>query len=80
MLGDLLLEVREPQAALREFEASLRNAPNRFNSLYGAARAAALSGDQEKAKAFYVKLVSVCERADGSRPELQEAKAFLAKK
>jgi hypothetical protein len=42
--------------------------------------AAAMSGDRAMAKAFYVKLVSACERADGNRPELQEAEAFLAKK
>src|SRR5882672_3547624 len=39
-LGELLLELKQPTAALQEFETSLRSAPNRFNGLYGAARAA----------------------------------------
>src|SRR5206468_11868873 len=32
LLGDLLLELREPQQALKEFEASLIVSPNRFNA------------------------------------------------
>src|SRR5205823_1261178 len=48
---------------LKEFEASLRNAPNRFNSLLGAARDAELSGDRGKAGRMYAQLVTVSERA-----------------
>ena len=44
-LGELLLELNQPTAALREFETSLRTSPNRFNGLYGAARAARLATD-----------------------------------
>lgn len=77
-LGELLLELQEPAAALREFEASLRNTPNRFNGLYGAARAAALAGDRRRAEGFYRQLLALCQHADTDRPELQEAKAFLA--
>jgi tetratricopeptide (TPR) repeat protein len=32
-LGELLLELKQPAAALQEFETSLRSAPNRFNGL-----------------------------------------------
>jgi tetratricopeptide (TPR) repeat protein len=77
-LGELLLELKQPAAALREFEASLVNTPNRFNGLYGAARAAALAGDRKRAETFYKQLVAQCRDADAGRPELQEAKAFLA--
>lgn len=77
-LGDLLLELKQPKAALREFETSLQSAPNRFNGLYGAARAARLAADREGAKTYYAKLVALCRRADGVRPEVEEAKAFLA--
>jgi hypothetical protein len=65
-------------AALQVFEASLRSAPNRFNGLYGAARAARLAADRKKAKIYYMKLVTLCRRADSVRPEIEEAKAFLA--
>ncbi len=80
LLGELLLELREPQHALKEFEASLRVLPNRFNGLFGAAKAAEMSGDRNKASMFYAKLTALGERGDGSRPELQAAKKFLARK
>jgi tetratricopeptide (TPR) repeat protein len=79
-LGELLLELKQPMAALQEFETSLRNAPNRFNGLYGAARAAKLAADQKRAKTYYTKLVALCRQADSLRPEIEEAKAFLAGK
>jgi hypothetical protein len=80
MLGDLLLEHRQPAQALKEYEAVLETAPNRFNSLYGAAHAAELAGNRRKARAYYTKLTRVCSRANGQRPELQSAKAYLAKR
>ncbi len=76
-LGELLLELRQPLAALQEFETSLRTTPNRFNGLYGAARAAKLASDQKRAKTYYAKLVALCRHAAGIRPEIEEAKAFL---
>ena len=79
-LGDLLLELGESQQALKEFEAAMLVSPNRFNGLYGAARAAEMAGDQNKARTFYVKLLSLSERSDGQRVELQAAKTFLAGK
>ncbi len=77
-LGELLLALKQPHAALQEFETSLRSAPNRFNGLYGAARAAKLAADQKRAKTYYTKLVALCRQADSIRPEIAEAKAFLA--
>jgi tetratricopeptide (TPR) repeat protein len=77
-LGELLLELRRPLEALQSFEASLRSAPNRFNGLYGAARAAKLAADQKRAETYYGKLVALCRQADSIRPEIEEAKAFLA--
>jgi hypothetical protein len=75
----LLLELNQPAQALPEFEASLRTDLNRLNGLYGAARAAELSGDRAKASTYYANLVALCEQADTERPELMAAKAFLAK-
>jgi hypothetical protein len=79
LLGELLLEVHEPAAALLEFETSLQRVPNRFRSFSGAARAAELAGDREKAKVYYAKLVALADKADTDRPELAYARAFLAK-
>ncbi|MFY9611724.1 MAG: hypothetical protein WAU45_24310 [Blastocatellia bacterium] len=80
LLGDLLLELNQPAEAMKEYEASLRDAPNRFNGLYGAARAAELVGDRAKARGYYQKLISLCSHAEVERPELKRAKEFVAKK
>jgi len=76
-LGELLLELKDPVAALAEFETALRNTPNRFNALLGAARAAKLANDRAKARAYYRKLVELCRFADTQRPEVEEAKNFV---
>jgi tetratricopeptide (TPR) repeat protein len=80
LLGEMLLELKQPAQAMVEFEATLRTAPNRFNALSGAARAAKLSGDNEKAKTYYARLLAICEHADGDRPELRDARSLLAQK
>ena len=77
-LGELLLELKQPVAALREFENALRNTPNRFNSVYGAARASRFAGDLKKAKNYYTMLLDLCRQADDDRAEIKEAKVFLA--
>ena len=77
-LGELLLELKQPAAALAEFETCLLTTPERFNSIYGAAHAASLAGDHKKARAYYQKLRVLTQKADTPRPEINEAKAFLA--
>jgi tetratricopeptide (TPR) repeat protein len=80
LLGEMLLESKQPTQALVAFEASLRAAPNRFNALSGAARSAQLSGNREKSKSYYARLLAICDHADGDRPELQDARTYLAKR
>jgi tetratricopeptide (TPR) repeat protein len=80
LLGEMLIELNKPAEALREFEASLQSSPNRLRSFYGAAKSAERAGDLQKTKTFYGQLVGLCSQADTERPELLEAKAFLAKK
>lgn len=73
MLGELLLQMNQPSEALTEFQASLKKEPNRFWSLYGAAKAAELTGDREKASLYFQQLLTVAQRADQpGRPELAE--------
>jgi hypothetical protein len=79
MLGDLLLELGQARPALVEYEASLRREANRFNGLLGAARAAEQAGDAATAKRYYVQFVVLAAQADPDRPELVQAKAFLAR-
>src|SRR5439155_9927105 len=80
LLGDMLMEMDQPAQALREFESSLRNSPDRFNGLYGAARAAQLAGDRKTARGYYAKIVTLSAHADSVRTELQKAREFLAQK
>ena len=63
LLGDLLLLLDKPAKALEAYEASLLISPNRFNSISGAARAAALLGDQEKAASYASQLVALTQSA-----------------
>jgi hypothetical protein len=75
----MLLEMKRPAGALAEYEADLKTNPNRFNSLYGAARAAQDAGKAEKASDYFAQLVMNCEGSGSVRPELSEAKEWLAK-
>ena len=79
MLADMLLELKRSEEALTEYKTALKNSPNRFDGLLGAARAAQASGDASAAQTFYAQLASVCP-AGADRPELAEAKTYLARK
>jgi tetratricopeptide (TPR) repeat protein len=79
MLGDLLVELKQPAEALTEYQAALKESPKRFDSLYGAARAAEFSGKSQEARDYYAQLAKVA--APGAdRPELQEVRVNLARK
>lgn len=78
MLADMLLEMERPMEALAEYEATLKEAPGRFNTLYGAARAAELAKQQSKAATYYSQLIKNCQHADTDRPELVKAKKQAA--
>jgi tetratricopeptide (TPR) repeat protein len=77
LLGELLLQQGQAPAALREFEAAIKENPNRYRGLYGAARAAEMAGDRPKAVGYYEKLVALASKADTVRPEIARAKAFI---
>jgi hypothetical protein len=77
MLADMLLELKRPAEAEAEYKAALKNSPNRFDSLYGAARAAQLEGDSAEAHAYFAKLMEIC-APTANRAELAEAKSYLA--
>ena len=79
LLGEMLIELQQPLLALKEFEASAQREPNRLRGYYGAARAAELANDRQKATAYYTKLASLM-GADNDRPEIRHAKDYLAKK
>jgi len=80
LLGDMLLAMKMPAEALQAYEMSQEREPNRFRGYAGAARAAAATGDRQKAAGHYARLVSLAGDAAGSRPELAEARGFPARK
>jgi tetratricopeptide (TPR) repeat protein len=77
LLGELLLQQGQAPAALREFEAALKENPNRYRGLYGAGRAAEVAGERQKAAGYYEKLVALASKADTPRPEIARAKTFI---
>jgi tetratricopeptide (TPR) repeat protein len=80
MIADMLLEAKRPQQALAEYQTDLKLNPNRFNGLYGAARAAEEAGKQSEANEYYALLLKDCDGSNSTRPELSRAKELLAKK
>lgn len=80
LLGEMLLALRQPRQALAEFERSLKRDPNRFRTIYGAARSAEADGDPKVAREYYAKLQALTAAHDTVRPELAHAKAFLSQR
>jgi hypothetical protein len=78
MLGELLIDLGKPSVALMAFEQSQKTDPKRFRNLYGAARAAELAGENQKARRYYAQLLEQCGDAMVDRPELRQAKRFIA--
>ena len=78
LLGEMLLEMKQPAEALKEFQATLKKEPGRFRALYGAAKAASLTGDKAAARTYFSQLVKMCAKADSpGRPELAEARQAI---
>jgi len=80
LLADLLLEEGDAASALNEYEASMKNAPERLRAFYGAAKAAEAVSDKDKAAAYFRKLIYLVRGADGDRPEVREARQFAVLK
>lgn len=80
MLADMLLDMNRPKEALAEYEVSLKTDPNRFNGLYGAAQAAEMIHEKDKAQAYYAQLLKNCDGVNSDRAELVKARTLLAKK
>jgi hypothetical protein len=79
LLGDMLLEMKQPAPALEQFEATLTKEPGRFRALYGAARAARLSGSRNASQKYFGELLRVCGHADTpGRAELLEAQRAIS--
>jgi hypothetical protein len=76
LLGEMLLELKQPKEALVEFKKTMAKEPNRFRALAGAAAAAARSGDRAASRTYSQQLVTLCAKGDTpGRAELVTARA-----
>ena len=80
LYGEMLLESGMAKEALAAFEATLKKEPNRLGATMDAARAAEKAGDSAKAREYYEKVVAIAGGADKTRTDVNDARAFLAKK
>ena len=78
LLADLYMLTGKHKEALKSYKLNLKGRPFRFNGLYGAAKAAQKLDNNELAAYYFEKLIKVSEDVNSSRPELLEAKDFLA--
>ena len=78
LLGDLLLQLKQPAMALKEFEQSQVREPNRLRGYAGAAAAAEAAGERDKARQHHAKLIELTRDADTPLPEIARARSYLA--
>jgi tetratricopeptide (TPR) repeat protein len=79
LYGVMLLNRGMAREALAAFEATMKKEPNRLNAFAGAAKAADMQGDTEKARTYYQRLASLASGTDADRPELVAAQQYLTK-
>jgi tetratricopeptide (TPR) repeat protein len=75
LLGQMLLELDRPKEAFVEFSKVIDAEPNRFSALYGAARAAELARQTDKARELYAMLVKIAPQS--GRPEVKRAREIV---
>lgn len=80
MLGNMLLLSKKPAEAEQAYEASLKVAPKRLNSLYGAARSAQLANQKKKALNYYTLMLESTAKHESDRPSIAEAKKYTRRK
>ena len=78
LLADLYLALNKPKQALEAYKINLEGHPFRFNGIYGAAKAAEKLNDIKLAVYYFDQLVKLSAETNSSRPEISEAKDYLA--
>ena len=78
--GDMLLITGQYREAGASYRATLARERNRARSMFGLARSAELAGDRGGARDDYREFLRLMAKADGDRPEIATAKAFLGRR
>ncbi len=73
MLADMLLEMKRPDEALKQYEADLKLNPNRLNGLRGATQSAELAGKAAQASQYRAELEKLCAGSQSERCQLEAA-------
>ena len=80
LLGEMLLELNQPAAALNEFERTQKIEPRRFRTVAGAAKAATAARNLTAARKYSDELLSIARRADKpGRAELVTARRIAVR-
>jgi tetratricopeptide (TPR) repeat protein len=79
LLGEMLLETKDPVAALQAFEMNLQSHKNRFNSLYGAGVAARMTGNNEKARLYFRTLLDIAGPGPSDRKQVAEVRSIVSR-
>jgi tetratricopeptide (TPR) repeat protein len=78
LLGELLLKENKAPQAREAFEASLKRAPRRVESLLGLARAESQMGDKAAATDSYGELLQIWKNADPGYAPKEEARRYVS--
>jgi tetratricopeptide (TPR) repeat protein len=79
MMAEMFLSDGKTDQSLREYQASLKSDPNRFNGLLGAAKSAEQLGQRDLAVGYYRTLLTNCAGANGEAiAELKHAQAMVS--
>ena len=79
LLADLLLEAGRAKEAATEYARALKQTPNRYRGLFGAARAAEAIGDATAARGYYARVIELvttrrrCSPGAAARPGVSRA-------
>ncbi len=78
LYGTILLEAKRPADAMKHFMETLKRTPGRPKAIYGIARVAESIGDKQTAMRRYTEFLELWKHADKGRPEIADAKRFIA--
>lgn len=73
----MLMEAGRYTDALDAYQLAMTRTPNRFNSLFGAARAAEAVGDRATAQRFFQQILDIVTE-DADSPRVAYARAFMS--
>ena len=78
LLAEMLLEQKQPEAALKELEASRIREPNRYRNYSASMQAAQMMGNQALAAEYAKTLLALAKDTDSRRPDLAQAYKVVA--